>query len=446
MIEALNLVIVVLLVLANGFFVASEFALVGVRKSRIESMAKGGNRKAKRLLPLISNLNAYISATQLGITLASLALGWIGEPAIAHLLEVPLKGRVSDTVMHTIAFAIAFSIITFLHIVLGELAPKTLALERAEKTALAIALPIEIFYKIFRWPIRVLDWAGTRTVRLFGLHPSGSHASIYTEDELRQLIDISRASGHLEADDQRLINRVLDFSDAQVREAMIPRTAVAALPVTATLEEAKNAFRSLGYSRLPVYEDNLDKVVGVLVRRDLEPYLESATPPEDFNLRNLIHPPQFIPTSARLGAALNQMQSKRIHLGFVVDEHGGIEGIVTLEDLLEEIVGEINDEFDEEVRAQILKEAEGTYLLSGMLTVRDANRQLKLDLPEDGGYTTLAGFIMAQAGRLPQTGEVVEFEGMTFKIERLEGRRIRRVRLEQNTNTSPLEPVAKGAT
>ena len=446
MIEALNLVIVVLLVLANGFFVASEFALVGVRKSRIESMAKGGNRKAKRLLPLINNLNAYISATQLGITLASLALGWIGEPAIAHLLEVPLKGRVSDTVMHTIAFAIAFTIITFLHIVLGELAPKTLALERAEKTALAIALPMEIFYKIFRWPIRVLDWAGTRTVRLFGLHPSGSHASIYTEDELRQLIDISRASGHLEADDQRLINRVLDFSDAQVREAMIPRTAVAGLPVTATLEEAKNAFRTLGYSRLPVYEDNLDKVVGVLVRRDLEPYLESATPREDFNLRNLIHPPQFIPTSARLGAALNQMQSKRIHLGFVVDEHGGIEGIVTLEDLLEEIVGEINDEFDEEVRAQILKEAEGTYLLSGMLTVRDANRQLKLDLPEDGGYTTLAGFIMAQAGRLPQTGEVVEYEGMTFKIERLEGRRIRRVRLEQSTNTSPLEPVAKGAT
>ena len=444
MVEALNLVIVVLLVLANGFFVASEFALVGVRKSRIEILAKTGNRRAKRLLPLINNLNAYISATQLGITLASLALGWIGEPAVAHLLEIPLKGRISDALMHTIAFAIAFSIITFLHIVLGELAPKTLALERAERTALAIALPIEIFYKIFRWPIQVLDWAGTRTVRLFGLHPSSSHASIYTEDELRQLIDISRASGHLEADEQRLINRVLDFSDAQVREAMIPRTAVAALPVTATLKEVKEAFRNLGYSRLPVYEDNLDKVVGVLVRRNLEPYLENATPPDNFNLRNLIHPPQFIPPSAR-PAALQQMQSKRIHLGFVVDEHGGIEGIVTLEDLLEEIVGEINDEFDEEVRAQISKESDGTYLLSGMLTVRDANRQLKLDLPEDGGYTTLAGFVMAQAGRMPQLGEVVEYEGMTFKIERLEGRRIRRVRLVQSTNASALGPVAKGA-
>ena len=436
MIEVLNLVIVVLLVLANGFFVASEFALVGVRKSRIETLANAGSRRAKRLLPLVNNLNAYISATQLGITLASLALGWIGEPAVAHLLEIPLKGRISDTLLHTLAFAIAFSIITFLHIVLGELAPKTLALERAEKTALAIALPLEIFYKVFRWPIQVLDWAGTRTVRLFGLHPSSGHASIYTEDELRQLIDISRQSGHLEPEEQRLINSVLDFSDAQVREAMIPRTAVAALPVTATLEETKNAFRTLGYSRLPVYEGNLDKVVGVLVRRDLEPFLECASEPADFNLRQLVHPPQFIPTAARLGAALRQMQSKRIHLGFVVDEYGGLEGIVTLEDLLEEIVGEINDEFDEEVRAQILKESEDTYLLSGMLTVRDANRQLHLDLPEDGGYTTIAGFLMAQAGRLPQAGEVIEHEGKTFQIERLDGRRIRRVRL-QIANAKP---------
>lgn len=434
--EALNLLIVLLLVLANGFFVASEFSLVGVRRSRIETLARSGDRRAKRLLPLISNLNAYISATQLGITLASLALGWIGEPAVAHLLEIPLKGRISETLMHTIAFAIAFSIITFLHIVLGELAPKTLALERAEKTALAIALPMQIFYRIFRWPIQVLDWAGTRTVRLFGLHPSGSHASIYTEEELRQLIDISRESGHIEPDEQRLINRVLDFTDAQVREAMIPRTAVAGLSVTATLLETRDAFRTLGYSRLPVYQDNLDNVVGVVFRRDLEPYLEQPSSNDGFNLRDLIHPPVFIPTSARLTDALKQMQSTRIHLGFVVDEYGGLEGIVTLEDLLEEIVGEINDEFDEEVRAQILKEPDGSYLLSGMLTIRDANRQLRLELPEDGGYTTLGGFLMARAGRLPQAGEVVEYPGMTFRIERLEGRRIRRVRLVRETKTS----------
>ncbi|MGH9961889.1 MAG: CNNM domain-containing protein, partial [Pyrinomonadaceae bacterium] len=191
MFTALNLLLVVFLVLANGFFVASEFALVGVRRSRIATLAAAGNNGAQRLLRLIDHLNAYISATQLGITLSSLALGWIGEPAIAHLLEEPLKGRVSETVMHTIAFTIAFSIITFLHIVLGELAPKTLALERAEKTALAIAWPMETFYRVFQWPIRLLDWAGTRTVRLLGLRPSGEHASIYTADELRQLIDIS---------------------------------------------------------------------------------------------------------------------------------------------------------------------------------------------------------------------------------------------------------------
>jgi CBS domain containing-hemolysin-like protein len=398
-----------------------------VRRSRIATLADAGDKRAQRLLGLVDNLNAYISATQLGITLASLALGWIGEPAVAHLLEVPLKGRVSETVLHTIAFTIAFSIITFLHIVLGELAPKTIALERAEKTALAIALPMQLFYKAFYYPIRLLDWAGTRTVRLFGLHPSSEHASIYTEEELRQLIDISRRSGHLEEEEQKLINSVFDFSDAELREAMIPRTAVDAIPVTATLEETKKAFRTLGYSRLPVYRERLDDIVGVLFRKDLEPYLERPQT-DGFNLESLLHPPRFIPATARLGAVLKRMQSSRTHLAIVVDEHGGMEGIVTLEDVLEEIVGEINDEYDEEVRSQILKEADGTYLLSGMLTVRDANRQLGLHLPEDGRYTTLAGFLLAQTGHLLQEGEIVAYEDLSFKVERVDQRRIRRVR------------------
>lgn len=428
MVETLNLVIVILLVLANGFFVASEFALVGVRRSRIATLAQTGDRRAKRLLELVDHLNAYISATQLGITLASLALGWIGEPAVAHLLEAPLQGRVSETVLHTISFAIAFSIITFLHIVLGELAPKTLALERAEKTALAIALPMQIFYRIFYYPIRLLDYAGTRTVRLFGLHPSGEHASIYTEEELRQLIDISRQSGHVEKEEQQLIDRVFEFSDAEVREAMIPRTAVRAIEVKATLEETKQSFRTLGYSRLPVYRQRLDDVVGIVFRRDLEPYLDQSNT-DKFELQKLLRPAHFIPATARLGAALRQMQQSRSHLAVVVDEHGGMEGIVTLEDLLEEIVGEINDEFDEEVRSQITKESDGSYLLSGMLTVRDANRKLSLNLPEDGAYTTLAGFLQTQAGRLLSEGELVEFERLKFAVAHLDGRRIRRIRL-----------------
>jgi CBS domain containing-hemolysin-like protein len=426
MIEGLNLVLVVFLVLANGFFVASEFALVGVRRSRISILADAGNKNAKRLLGLVDNLNAYISATQLGITLSSLALGWIGEPAIAHLLEVPLKGRVSETVLHTISFTIAFTIITFLHIVLGELAPKTIALERAEKTALAVALPMQLFYKTFYYPIRLLDWAGTRTVRLLGLHPSSEHASIYTSEELRQLVDISQKSGHVQEEQQQLIHRVFDFSDAEVREAMIPRVSVDAISANATLDETKTAFRTLGYSRLPVYRENLDNIVGVLFRRELEPFLES---PIGFDLEKLLHSPLYIPESAKLGSLLRQMQSTNTHIAIVVDEHGGMEGIVTLEDLLEEIVGEINDEFDEELRLQVINQKDGTYLLDGMLAVRDANRQLKLKLPEDDGYTTLGGFLMAQTGRLLEAGEAVEYEGLIFRVERVDKRRIRRVRL-----------------
>ncbi len=441
MLEISNVIIVILLVLANGFFVASEFSLVGVRRSRIATLADAGNRRAKLLLTQVDHLNAYISATQLGITLSSLALGWIGEPAIAHLLEIPLKGRISETLLHTIAFTIAFSIITFLHIVIGELAPKTLALERAEKTALAIAVPMQIFYKAFYYPIHLLDWAGTRTIRLFGLRPSGEHASIYTGEELRQLVNCSRQSGHLEKQEQELINGVFDFSESEVREAMIPRTAVDAIPVTASLEEVKKTFRTLGYSRVPVFRERMDDIVGILLRRDLEPFLD-GTSPAAFKLENLLHPPQFIPSSARLGATLKLMQSSRNHLSIVVDEHGGMEGIVTLEDLLEEIVGEINDEYDDEVRSQILKEASGTYLLSGMLTVRDANRQLDLELPESGGYITLAGFLMAEAGRLLKEREVVEHENLRFEVVRIDQRRIRRIRLSKSADRTPARAVA----
>lgn len=425
MVTVINILLVMLLVLANGFFVASEFALVGVRRSRIATLAAAGNARARRLLRLVDNLNAYISATQLGITLASLGLGWIGEPAVAHLLEAPLHGVVSETQLEIISFTVAFGIITFLHIVLGELAPKTLALERAEKVALAIAWPMELFYKIGYWPIRLLDWAGTRTVRLFGLRPSGEHGSIYTADELRQLVDASTRSGHLASEQQKLINRVFDFTDAEVREAMVPRMQVVALPEAATIEEAEKLFRETGFSRVPVYRERLDDIVGVLFIKDLVPFVRADA--KKFELAKLLRPPMFVPATARLGPVLTKMRGSQSHLAFVVDEHGGIEGIVTLEDLLEEIVGEINDEYDEEVRAQIIEDR-GTYLLDGMLAVRDANRRLDLKLPEEAGYTTLAGFLLAQAGRLLKSGEAIEYEGSLFTVERIDRRRIRRIR------------------
>jgi CBS domain containing-hemolysin-like protein len=291
---------------------------------------------------------------------------------------------------------------------------------------MAIALPMEIFYKTFYWPIRLLDWAGTRTVRLFGLHPSGEHGSIYTEEELRMLIDASHKSGHIEEDEQKLINRIFDFSDAEVREAMVPRTEVAALELGATLEEVKQAFRELGYSRLPVYRDHLDNIAGLLHRRDIEPYLEQP-PPGEFNLADLVHLPVFVPSTAPLSVALRRMQATKTHLAFAMDKHGGLDGIITLEDLLEEIVGEIDDEYDEEVRSQIVKE-NNTYLLDGMLAVRDANRHLSLELPEDNSYTTVAGFLLAQAGRLLRPGDVVEYDGAMFKVESVYRRRIQRIR------------------
>ncbi len=439
MVTLLYIVIVLVLVFANGFFVASEFALVGVRRSRIQTLAAAGNSRARRLLSLLDNLNAYISATQLGITMASLALGWIGEPVFAHILEGPLKGRVSDVTLHTISFAVAFSIITFLHIVLGELAPKTLALERAEKIALAISWPMQAFYKVFQWPIRLLDWAGTRTVRLFGLHPTKDHASVYTEEELRHLVDVSRKSGHLEPEKQQLIHRVFEFSDAQVFDAMVPRNQVKALSVKATLEEVRIAFLSTGYSRLPVYDKHIDDIIGLLFRKDVD---MGRIPREGFDLRALVRPATYIAATASLGEALKQMQTARVHFMFVIDEHGGVEGILTLEDLLEEIVGEINDEYDEEVREQIRKDGKA-YLLDGLLTTRDANRQLGLKLPEDESYTTIAGFLMAKAGRVLGPGDSVEHDTGLFTVERVDNRRIIRIRFDPSRKTEPIATVSQ---
>jgi CBS domain containing-hemolysin-like protein len=428
----LKLLAVGLLVAANAFFVVSEFALVSVRRTKLQARSSAGSKQAASALRLLDNPTLFISATQLGVTLASLALGWIGEPSLAALLE-PIAVRVASGghagyIAHAMAIVIAFAVITFLHIVLGELMPKMVALERAEQVALFCARPLEIFARVFRAPLWAFNKVGTTLGRLIGLKASLEHTSVYTETELRQLIDIARERGHLRAEERRLIHRVFEFSDTLVREAMIPRTAMAAIPADCSLEMITESFRQHHFSRLPVYRESLDDVIGFIHSKDVMPYLLR---PESFRLEDVLQPPMYVVDTARLEDVLRQMQRAKVHFGFVVDEHGGLEGVITLEDLLEEIVGEISDEHDEEVREQIIPVGEGTYVLDGALAVRDLNRKLNLNVPESEGYTTIGGFLMAAAGHVLKAGEVVTHNGLIFHIERVERRRVVRVRLEK---------------
>ena len=448
MISLLKLVAIFLLVSANGYFVASEFALVSVRRARLEARAAAGSRNARSALRLLDNPTIFISAVQLGITLASLALGWIGEPTLAAMFEpiassIASEGR-AGYIAHVVAIVIAFSLITFLHIVLGELMPKMIALERAEKLALFCSRPLELFARIFKAPLWVLNSVGATLGRLIGLKSTLDHAAVYTETELRQLIDVARDSGYLRAEERRLIHRVFEFSDTLVREAMVPRTEMAAIPSDSSLEQITKAFEQFGYSRLAVYRDSLDNVLGFIHSKDVMPCLLE---PEKFRLEDVLQPPLYVVDTARLEDVLRQMQKAKAHFGFVVDEHGGLEGIITLEDLLEEIVGDISDEHDEEVNEQIIPGEENNYLLSGGLAVRDLNRRLKLSVPESEGYTTIAGFLMTEAGHVLKPGDRVNYNGLSFEVDRVERRRVISVRLElpAGKEASAAQPASEGA-
>src|SRR3989440_5198198 len=434
---------VLFFVVANGFFVGAEFALVSVRRTRLETRAAAGSGRAQAALRLINDPTFFISATQLRTTIASLVLGWIGEPTVATLLEpiataVAPPGRAAY-IAHILAIVIAFAAITFLHIVLGELMPKMFALERAEGLALVVSRPLELFAKVFRPFIFIFNRTGQALARVLGFEASLQHTAVYSEAELRQLIDISRESGHLRAEERRLIHRVFEFSDTLVREAMVPRPAIAAISADCSLEDIKNAFEQNRYSRLPVYRGSLDDVIGFIHSKDLMPYLLR---PEEFRLEYILQPPMYVVDTARLEDVLRQMQRKKTHFGFVVDEHGGGEGIITLEDLLEEIVGEISHEHDEEANEQITQNEPRTYLLDGALAVRDLNRRLKTALPESDAFTTIRGILVTAAGHVLQPGEIIEHDGWRFRVEKVERRRLLRVRLElpENKEQADAEP------
>ena len=427
---AVYIALIFVLVTLNGFFVASEFALVSSRKTRIQTLADEGSGGAAAVLRLIDDPTLFISAVQLGVTLASLALGRIGEPTFAALLT-PLASAIADEgsaayVAHGAAIIVAFSVITFLHVVLGELVPKMFALERAESFAVLAARPLELFAKVFSPVLWILNFAGRLLGKTIGLSSSIEHASVYTEDEIRQLVNLSQESGQINKEERRLIHKVFEFSETTVKEAMIPRTEIVALPESSTLDEISKAFGESGYSRLPVYRGSLDEIVGVVHSKDLVAYVKRS---KTFKLAEVVHKPNYVVDTAHLEDVLRQMQKEKFHFGFVVDEHGGIEGIITLEDLLEEIVGDISDEHDEEVNEQIDPQPDGSCLLDGGLAVRDLNRRLEMNLPVSEAYTTIAGFLMSEAGVMLNVGDTVPFNGHVFTIEEVDKHRIMLVRM-----------------
>ena len=427
-----KILLVLLLVLANGFFVAVEFALVSVRRSRIETLAKRGKNSAYAVLRALDHLDAMLSASQFGITLASLALGAVGESTLASLLEPVVhrfaSGPAAELIAHSIAVAIALAVITYLHLVLGEYAPKALAIEKAEAISLGTARWLWWFYRAFKPFIQLINFSGIKFLKLFGVNFHPGHHTVYTEDELRHLVNLSHQSGHLEQDEKELIHNVFEFSDLKARQIMVPRTEVFAIESGADFNEVIRQFQASGYSRLPVYEDRFENIKGVVHSKDVMAYLLR---PEDFNLKQVLRPPVFIPDSARLADVLGKMQRERGHLAIVVDEHGGLEGILTLEDLLEEIVGEIQDEHDDVVAENSEERDERSFNLDPGLTVREANRKFNLNLPESEDYRTVAGFLMARAGRLLGQGDAIEHNGARFTVERVQGRRITQVKMER---------------
>lgn len=424
---------------ANAFFVAAELSLVAVRRSRVTTLAHTGNRRAMTVLQLLDNMDAVISTTQLGITLASLALGWIGEVTLSHIFEGLFaqffpSGLPLTISAHTLAVPISFALITFFHIVLGELTPKAIALEKTESAALILARPLQLFYQTFKPFIWLLKASGTQVVRAVGLQGTPGHQSAYTEEEIRQLVSLSYQSGHLNADERELIHNIFHFTDTVVREVMTPRPTIVGVEVNAKLEAVLRAFLESGYSRLPVYEKHPDNIIGVAHSKDLLPYLHKQ---EAFSLKSLMRKPVFIPDTAHLAEAMRQFRAAQAQFAVVVNEHGSIEGIITMEDLLEEIVGEIHDEHDVQAEEAVYwKESDGTILLDGGISIRDANRKLELNLPESDDYSTLAGFLMTEAGKLLVPNDAVVYQGAVFTVEKVEGRRVTRVRLRPiNTST-----------
>ena len=418
------------LVLLNGFFVASEFALIGARGTKLAEMASRGDRLARVAQGAVKHLDRYLSATQLGITIASLALGWIGEPAIAVIIDGLLARfgvHVPAGAVHTAAgITVAFLVITFLHVVYGELAPKSLALVMPERLSSWVILPLMLFTKVMTPFIALLNGAANASLRLFGIQPVSELKEVHSTEELRMLVLQSRAHGALGESDSRMLAGVLDFHEKRVQDVMRPRTEVSAIPVDATEEEVRELLRQERYSRYPVYENSLDEVIGVLLGKDV--WLHDGQEP--FELRGALREPLYVPASRSAERVLADFRKTRAHMAIVLDEFGGTAGIVTLEDLVEEVIGDIADEYDQVDREAV--ETDGILELAGNLSLVDVRSDHRLAIPE-GSWHTLGGFVFAQLGRLPRVGDQVRFPGGELEVIAVDGRRVAAVRVSRAT-------------
>jgi CBS domain containing-hemolysin-like protein len=419
----LGLAGVLALVLANGFFVAAEFALVTVRKTRIDQLIAEGNRRAPSVRRAVTNPDGYIAATQLGITMASIGLGWLGEPAIAQAILPGLSflpSPVATGTAHTVATAAAFAFITALHIVLGELAPKTIALQHAERTALYVARPTEIFMKIF-WPfIAMLNAMGRAAVRALGLTPPSGRSMVHSEEELKMLVTASQEAGVLEETEEQMLHRVFEFADFTAGHVMVPRTELVALPLKASLADVLERVSQGAHDWLPVYDEDLDDIVGILHVAEL--CRAVASPRPDFVLRDYVRDALIVPETMKADALLGEMRRLRTHHAVVIDEYGGTAGLVTFEGLMERIVGEMGpDPLGAGGRVRML--AGGAALVDGLVLLGDINEQFGLHIDE-ATYNTLGGYVLGRLGRRARIGDLVEIEGRTMRVEALDGLRV----------------------
>jgi CBS domain containing-hemolysin-like protein len=415
---------VVVLVLANAFFVAAEFALVGARKTRLDELARTGDGKARLARRAVQSLDRYISATQLGITLASLGLGWIGEPALAHVIEggfAWLPAPAAAIATHAVASVVAFMIITVLHIILGELVPKALALLYPEEISGWVAAPLMGFAWVMALPIAVLNGTANRLLRLMHINPPGETERLHSPEEIRMLVEQSTEGGSLLQQDARLLEGVFEFSEKTAQEVMTPRTQIVALEAELTVERAADEVAAAGRSRYPVFTDSLDEIVGVVHAKDI---LAALRAHPGRTVRENMRPPLFVPGTRQVEDVLADMKRLKTHLAVVLDEYGGTAGLVTMEDLLEEIVGPIYDEYDPQDKAR----PAGAPQLDGAMPISDFNSEHGESL-DDADYTTIGGYVFGQLGRLPRPGDRVAAGAHTLEVVEMEGRRVKALRL-----------------